>query len=95
MHVEAASISLGPHLGGIVQERGQVTTQVPDRSENSGGGGRQAVQVAHIGPWPPSLPGYGGPDVPEARACRYWPCACGACESCRKAEFWRAPAGSG
>ena len=91
MHVEAATVSLGPHLGMIVLERGQLTMRVPDESEIYGGGGREPVQVAHMGPWPPSMPSYEGPDVPEARACCYWPCACGACESCCKAAFWRAP----
>ena len=94
MHVEAATASLGPHLDVIVQERGQLTTRVPDKREIYGGGGGQPVQVAHMGPWPPSMPGYKGPDVPEARACCYWPCACGSCESCCKAAIWRAPGSS-
>ena len=91
VHLEAATISLGKHLGTIMQARGQLTTRVPDTSEIYHGGGGQLVQVAHMGPWPPSMPGYKGPDVPEARACCYWPCTCGACESCCKADFWRAP----
>ena len=95
VHLKAATISLGKHLGMIMQARGQLRTRVPDTSEIYGGGDGQPVQVAHMGPWPPSMPDdYRGPDVPEARACCYWPCACGACESCRKADFWRAP-GSG
>ena len=96
MHVEAAHIKLGKHLRAAVKEKGyhfQFSVRVPDKSEIYGGGAGQPVHVAHMGPWPPSMPGYDGPDVPEARACRYWPCACGACESCCRAHFWRAPRG--
>ena len=94
MHVEATHIDLLQHLGEVVQEKGQLSTRVPDKSELYGGGGGQPVHVAHMGPWPPSNWGFTGPDVPEARACCYWPCACGACETCCEASFWRAP-GSG
>lgn len=91
MHVEAATVDLGQHLNEIVQERGQLTVRVPDGNEMYGDGGGRLVQVAHMGPWPPSMPGYDWAVVPEACACCYWPCACGACESCRRADFWRAP----
>ena len=97
MHVEAASIDANP-LGRPplrVQERLQVSTRLPDESEIYGGTGGQPVQVTHLGQWPPSVPGYEGPDVPGAPACCYWPCTCGACESCRRADFWRVPLGSG
>ena len=94
VHVEATHIILEKHLGAVVQEKGQLSMRVPDKSEIYGGGDGQPVWVAHIGPWPPSMPGYKGPDVPEARACCYWPCACRACETCCEASFWRAP-GSG
>ena len=93
MHVEAATLDLGQHLGEIVQEKGQLSMRVPDKSEIYGGGDGRPVRVAHLGPWPPSMPGYDGPDVPEARACCYWPCACGACESRCRAHFWRVPRG--
>ena len=97
MHVEAASIDATarhyPHLN--VQEGWQVSARVPDETEISGGMGGQPVQVAHLGAWPPSVPGYEGPDVLGARACCYWPCACGACDICRRADFWRVSLGSG
>ena len=97
MHVEAVSIDPtpwgSPRLN--VQERWQVSARVPDASEIYGGTGGQSVQVAHMGQWPPSFPGYEGPDVPEARACCYWPCECGACDICRRADFWPVALGSG
>ena len=97
MHVEAASINTTPRAYPRlnVQERWQVSARVPDETEIYGGTGGQPVQVAHLGQWPPSVPGYEGPDVPGARACCYWPCACGACDICRRADFWRVPLGSG
>ena len=94
MHVEATHIDLLQHLGEMVQEKGRLSTRVPDKSELYDGGGGELVQVAHMGPWPPSNWGFTGPDVPEARACCYWPCTCHACETCCEASFWRAP-GSG
>lgn len=39
MHVEAATLDLGPHLGGIVQGRGQLTARVPDENEDYEDGG--------------------------------------------------------
>ena len=97
MHVEAASIDAEP-LGSprlTVQERWQVSARGPGETEIYGGTGGQLVQVAHLGQWPPSVPGYEGPDVPGARACCNWPCARGACDICRRADFWRVPLGSG
>ena len=96
MHVEAATIG---GLSGPLEEvfwelGGQDTVRVPHEDEIYGGGGGRAVEAAHMGPWPPSMPEYDGPDVPEARACFYWPCTCGACESCWGKDFWRMP-GSG
>ena len=90
MHVEAASIEAwGLGFWDLYeQERWQCSARVPHKTEIYGGTGRRGVQVVHMGAWPPSFPGYEGPDVPEARACCYWPCACGACESCRRADFW-------
>ena len=92
MHVEATIINLGMHLRAVVQKEGasfQLSKRVPDKSEMYGGGGGWQVQAAHLGAWPPGMPGYDGPDVPEARACCHWPCACGACETCCRAHFWR------
>ena len=97
VYVEAASIEAVhwdfPHSR--VPDAWQVSTRVPDETEIYGGTGGQPVQVTHFRARPPRVSGYEGPDVPEARTCCHWPCACGACDICRKADFWQVPLGSG